>query len=46
MKGMLDMELDVINDETMEGLKRVSKAEVWRSVKKTVTDTRVHIDVK
>ena len=46
LRGMLDMELDVINDETVEGLKRVSKAEVGISVKKRVTDTRVHTDVK
>ena len=46
LKDMLDMELDVINDETVEGLKRVSKAEVGISIKKRVTGTRVHTDVK
>ena len=46
MKGMLDMELDEINDKTVEGLKKVSRAEVGISIKKRVTDTRVHTDVK
>ena len=46
MRSVLDMELDEINDKTVEGLKRVSKAEVGISVKKRVTDTRVHTDVK
>ena len=40
------MELDVINDKTIEGLKRISKAEVGISIKKRVNDTRVHTDVK
>ena len=46
LKGVLDMELDEINDKTVEGLKRISKAEVGISIKKRVTDTRVHTDVK
>ena len=46
LKGMLDMELDVINDKTVEGLKRTSKAEAGISIKKRVTGTRVHTDVK
>ena len=46
MKGMLDMELDVINDKTVEGPKRITKAEVGLSIKKRVIDTRVHTDVK
>ena len=46
LRGMLDMELDVINDKTVEGLKSVSKAEMGISVKKRVNDTRVRTDVK
>ena len=46
LRGMLDMGLDEIIDKTVEGLTRVSKAEVGISIKKGVTDTRVHIDVK
>ena len=46
LREMLDMELDEINDKTVEGLKKVSKAEVGISVKKRVADTRVHTDVK
>ena len=46
LKGVLHMELDEINDKTVEGLKRVSKAEVGIGIKKRVTDTRVHTDVK
>ena len=46
LRSVLDMELDEINDKTSEGLKRISKAEVGISVKKRVTDTRVHTDVK
>ena len=46
LRGMLNMELDEINDKTVEGLKRISKAEVGVSIKKRVTDTRVHTDAK
>ena len=46
LKGVLDMGLDEINDKTVEGLKRISKAEVGISIKKRVTHTRVHTDVK
>ena len=34
LKEMLDMELDEINGKTLEGLKRISKAEVGISVQK------------
>ena len=40
------MELDEINDKTVEGLRRTSKAEVGIRIKKRVTDTRVHTNVK
>ena len=40
------MEIDDINDKTVEGLKRVSKAEVGISINKRVAETRVHTDVK
>ena len=46
MREMLDMELDEINDKTVEGLRRISKAEVGIGVKKRAADTRVHTDVK
>ena len=46
LKGVMDMELDEINDKTIEGLKRISKAEVGLSIKTRVTDTRVHTGVK
>ena len=46
LKEMLDMELDEINDKTVEGLKRISKAEVGISVKRRVADTRVDTGVK
>ena len=46
LKGVLDMELDEINDKTIEGLKRISKTTVEIGIKKRVTDTRVHTDVK
>ena len=46
LKGVLDMELDEINDKTVDGLKRISKAEVGICIKERVTDTRVHTDVK
>ena len=34
LKDMLGMELDVINDKTVEGLKRISKAEVGKRTKR------------
>ena len=40
------MELDDINDKTIEGLKRVSKTEVGISTKRRVVETRVHTEVK
>ena len=40
------MESDKINDKTIEGLKRIPKAEVRITIKKRMTDTRVHTDVK
>ena len=46
LRGMLDMEIDDINDKTVEGLKTVSKAEVGISINKRVAETRVHTDVK
>ena len=36
---MLEMKLDEVNDKTVEGLKKISKAEVDISIKKRVTDT-------
>ena len=46
LKGMLGMELHVLNDKTVEGLKRIPTAEVGIDIKRKVTDTRVHTNVK
>ena len=46
LKGMLDMELDEINDKTVVGRKKVSKADVGLNIKKRVPDTRDHTGVK
>ena len=46
LKTALHASLGEVNVRTVEGLKTVSKTELGISVKKRVTDTRVHTDVK